>query len=135
MKLNSSDTRQHHTSRIQGDGGIDGDGRANCSESDSGFISWLVGLAGCQRKPASGQQASQCMWVCPRSPPRWSGGGKDRYRRLVLTSKELMPFGPFRLFLKKDLLLIFFKLYVGVYICMWACAHKSRYPRMPGADT
>lgn len=97
-----------------------------------------VGLSAWQgareSEPAASRPASACGSVLGHylGVP---GGGKDGYWQLVLTSEELMPFDPFRLFLKKDLFLIFLKLYVGVYICMSACAHKSRYPRMPGAGT
>lgn len=70
-----------------------------------------VGLSGWQgareSQPAASRPASACGSVLGHHLGG-PGGGKDRYRRLVLTSEELMPFGPFRLFLKKDLLLIFF---------------------------
>lgn len=70
-----------------------------------------VGLSGWQgareSQPAASRPVSACGSVLGHHLGG-PGGGKDRYRWLVLTSEELMPFGPFRLFLKKDLLLIFF---------------------------
>lgn len=67
-----------------------------------------VGLSGWQGARENQPEASRPVGACGSALGHHLGGpdgGKDRYPQLVLTSEELMPFDPFRFFLKKDLLI------------------------------
>lgn len=80
-----------------------------------------VGLSGWQgareSQPAARRPVSACGSVLDNHLGG-PGGGKERYRWLVLTSEELMPFDSFRSYFKKDLLLIFLNY---MYVCISAC--------------